>query len=65
MRRLHLFCCGAVLASALAGCYESPDVVLHEVGKYKGKRDSAAILHPTDEQRAILSARFRAVQTDR
>lgn len=64
MRR-RLLCLGAVAAGALSGCYESPDVVLHEAGQYKGNPDSAAIMHPTDEQRAALTERFRAVQTDR
>ena len=58
----------AALAGAAAltsGCYESADVVLHSPGEYSGKRDSAAIMRPTEERQAALLERFRAVQTDR
>ena len=53
------------LAALAGGCYEKPSVTTHSPGKYTGKRDSAAIMHPTDEQRSALAERFRAIQTDR
>lgn len=65
MRRFFAIGCTVALCAALAGCYESSNVVLHKAGKYKGKSDSAAIMHSTDEQRAALLERFRQVQTDR
>ena len=65
MRRSWLFIAFFAAVMPLSGCYESSDVVLHSPGKYTGKPDSATIMHPTEEQRAVLSARFRAVQTDR
>lgn len=55
----------AVLPLLLAGCYEAPSVTMHSPGAYQGKADSAAIMHPSDEQRSALVQRFRDIQTDR
>ena len=53
-------------AGAASGCYESAgEVALHQPGVYSGKRDSDAILHPSEESRAALKERFRRGQTDR
>lgn len=54
-----------LLSLPLSGCYESSDVVIHKAGKYKGKSDSERIMHPTEEQHEVLSARLHAIQTDR
>lgn len=64
MRRLRLLFLIALMMP-LAGCYESPDVVMHSPGEYRGKPDSKTIMHPTEEQRTALLERFRAIQTDR
>ena len=53
-------------AFSLSACYDGDEkVTLHKAGVYKGKPDSAAILHSDDSAREELIARFRAVQTDR
>jgi hypothetical protein len=54
--------CLAVFFS-IAGCYESPDVTLHEAHEYKGKTDN----HVGDASYRwdLLRVRFKTVQTDR
>ncbi len=55
-----------IIASALlAGCYESPKVVLHKPGVYKGARDPLVEKEATPEQQQKLLARFNQIQTDR
>ena len=49
----------------LAGCYESPKVVLHKPGVYKGPTDPLVAKQATPEQQQQLLARFNQVQTDR
>jgi type IV pilus biogenesis protein CpaD/CtpE len=56
----------AVLTAALlAGCYESPKVVLHKPGVYKGPTDPLVAKEATPEQQQKLLARFNQIQTDR
>jgi len=52
-------------ATMLAGCYESPKVVLHKPGVYKGPADPLVAKEATPEQQQKLLARFNQVQTDR
>ena len=53
----------AVLAPlALAACYESTDVVVHEPGVYKGAKDPLLSKPPESEK---LIERFKLVQMDR
>ena len=54
-----------VLGSMLAGCYESPNVVLHKPGVYKGAKDPLVEKQAMPEQQKQLVARFNQVQTDR
>lgn len=49
----------------LGGCYESPNVVLHKPGVYKGPTDPLVAKQATPEQQQQLLARFNQVQTDR
>jgi hypothetical protein len=49
----------------LAGCYESPNVVLHKPGVYKGAKDPLVEKQAMPEQQKQLAARFNQVQTDR
>ncbi|MGE5241725.1 MAG: hypothetical protein ACM3NI_08765 [Bacteroidota bacterium] len=49
----------------LAGCYESPKVLLHKPGVYKGPTDPLVAKQATPEQQKQLLARFNQVQTDR
>ena len=49
----------------LAGCYESPKVVLHKPGVYKGAKDPLVETQASPEQQQRLLARFNQVQTDR
>ncbi len=48
-----------------AGCYESPDVTLHEPGEYQGPRDPLLDLQRNPAQQERLSERLRRGQTDR
>lgn len=48
----------------LAGCYESPDVTLHEPHAYKGAEDEHHYTNKNVHERD-LRLRFKQVQTDR
>lgn len=48
----------------LAGCYETPDVIVYEAGEYKGARDPL-LDQPAAERDQILKQRFELVQLDR
>ena len=52
-------------ATMLAGCYESPNAVLHKPGVYKGPTDPLVAKQATAEQQQQLLARFNQIQTDR
>lgn len=65
MRANWLMAVTMVLGSMLAGCYESPDVVLHKPGVYKGAKDPLVEKQAMPEQQKQLAARFNQVQTDR
>lgn len=49
----------------LTGCYESPEVTLHQPGQYKGTRDPLLVKQQSPEQQARLRARLGQGQTDR
>lgn len=49
----------------LSGCYESPDVTVHEPGVYKGTRDPLIAKQRSPEQQQTLRERFSLVQPDR
>ena len=55
----------AVLGVMLTGCYESPQVVLHKPGVYKGAKDPLVEKQASPEQQKQLLMRFNQVQTDR
>ncbi len=65
MRRMIVWLAGiGMLAVTLSGCYEAPDVTVHEPGTYKGPRDP--LLATDSAARAdTLAKRFEMVQTDR
>lgn len=52
-------------AAALSGCYESPDVTLHEPGVYKGAEDPLLAKAQQSQHADELRERMLAVQTDR
>ena len=57
-----------VVAGAMvfaAGCSESPPVVLHKPGVYKGQMDPLVDKQRDPKQQEALLARFNQVQTDR
>ena len=54
-----------VLAAAAGGCYESPDVTVHEPGVYKGPHDPLRAKLADPAFRARLDQRFDTVQRDR
>ncbi len=57
----------AVLAIVLllGGCYESPDVTLHEPGEYKGEADPFLEKAADPEHQEQLQQRLARGQTDR
>lgn len=66
MKAAFALAAALLTAAALSGCYEAADqVALHQPGVYTGKRDSDAVLRPSDAARAALKERFRQTQTDR
>lgn len=67
MRRWKTILCLATLCAALTltGCYESPDVTLHEPGVYKGAEDPLLAKAQDRGHADTLRERMLAVQTDR
>lgn len=57
--------CILVLGVLLAGCYDDPDVTIHEPGVYKGKHDPLLEKMQTASLQGELDDRFRSVQMDR
>ena len=55
----------AVVLTALAGCYQSPDVKIHEPGVYKGPTDPLLAKERDPQQQTALKERFDLVQRDR
>ena len=53
-----------VAALALGGCLESPEVTVHEPGKYKGK-DDPLLAQQVASREQQLQKRFQDVQVDR
>lgn len=49
----------------LGGCYESPDVTLHEPGEYKGQDDPFLEKAADPEHQEQLQQRLARGQTDR
>ena len=49
----------------VAGCYESPEVVLHKPGIYKGARDPLLAKQRSEQQQETLRARVMLIQADR
>lgn len=54
-----------ILTALVAGCYESPQVTLHEPGVYKGDKDPLLAQQRQPEHQERLRERFAQVQTDR
>jgi hypothetical protein len=55
----------AVVLTALAGCYESPDATIHKPGVYKGPVDPLLAKERDPQQQTALRERFDLVQRDR
>ena len=53
-----------VLASGLAGCWDSTEVVVHNPGEYKGEPDPL-LAQSASARSDTLSKRFQSVQADR
>jgi len=47
------------------GCYESPEVVVHKPGIYKGARDPLLAKQRSEKQQETLRARVMLIQADR
>ncbi|MFQ6023086.1 MAG: hypothetical protein ACE5NW_10220 [Acidiferrobacterales bacterium] len=54
-----------VAFGTLAACYESPSVIVHKPGVYKGARDPLLAKQQSPEQQQRLRERFAQVQPDR
>ncbi len=62
-RILIVAAAGAMLLGT--GCSESPQVVLHKPGVYKGQPDPLVEKQRDPKQQEALLARFKQIQTDR
>ena len=49
----------------VVACYESPKVVVHKPGIYKGARDPLLAKQRSEKQQETLRARFMLIQADR
>jgi uncharacterized lipoprotein YajG len=49
----------------LSGCYEEPEVQLHQPGQYLGSKDPLLEIAGTAQQDERLAQRFKMIQTDR
>jgi hypothetical protein len=49
----------------MGACYESPNIAVHEPGKYKGTTDPLLAKERTPQQQETLRQRFDLGQTDR
>ena len=49
----------------VGACYESPNIAVHEPGKYKGTTDPLLAKERTPQQQETLRQRFDLGQTDR
>ena len=64
IRNAILTAATVVLATGLAGCWDSTDVTVHNPGEYKGEQDP--LLAQSASSRAeTLTKRFQLVQIDR
>jgi hypothetical protein len=59
------FAIALLLVSSLSGCFEEPEVQLHEPGQYMGQKDPLLEVAGTSEQEERLAKRFEMIQTDR
>jgi hypothetical protein len=53
-----------VLATGLAGCWDSTEVTVHNPGEYKGEQDPL-LAQPASSRTETLTKRFQLVQADR
>jgi hypothetical protein len=49
----------------LSGCYEEPEVQVHEPGQYMGAKDPLLEVAGTQQQQDRLAERLKMIQTDR
>ena len=63
--KITLFILSLLAVLTLTGCFEQPEVVVHEPGKYMGKEDPLLKVAGSSEQDELLAKRFQMVQTDR
>ena len=64
MKRIGMAALAAAISLALAGCWESTEVTVHEAGKYKGAKDPLLSQQGASRTEA-LKKRFQLVQMDR
>ena len=64
MKKSLLMAVGVVATLGLTGCWEDPEVTLHEPGEYKGTRDPLLNQQAAARTEA-LQKRFQLVQADR
>jgi hypothetical protein len=49
----------------VVACYESPEVVVHKPGIYKGAKDPLLAKQRSEQQQETLRARVMLIQADR
>ena len=49
----------------VVACYESPDVVVHKPGVYKGARDPLLVKQRSAKQQEVLRERVMLIQAER
>jgi hypothetical protein len=64
IKNVTLTAAAVVLATGLAGCWDSTEVVVHNPGEYKGQPDPL-LAQSASARSGTLNERFQAGQTDR
>ncbi len=63
--KLGILIIAAVVLTALAGCYGSPNAQIHKPGVYKGPTDPLLAKQRDPQQQTALRERFDLGQRDR
>ncbi len=64
IKNAMLIAATVVLATGLAGCWDSTEVTVHNPGEYKGEQDPL-LAQPASSRTETLTKRFQLVQADR
>ncbi len=64
INKATLTAAAVVVATGLAGCWDSTEVTVHNPGEYKGEKDPL-LAQAASERTDALMKRFQLVQVDR